>query len=128
VDHRQIARILAVARVAIGAVLLATPGPSGRRWLGDIARNPGAKVALRGMGARDMALGLGTLRALDRGEPVADWVRLSAVGDLSDAASGLLAARHLGGLRTFGTVASAGAAAAVGFVIGGKVDEGLDTP
>jgi hypothetical protein len=126
VDHRQVARIVAVTRVAIGAVLLAAPGAAGRRWLGEIARNPATKVALRGLGARDMAFGLGTLRALDRGEPVAGWVQLAAVGDLTDAAGGLLAARRLGAMRAVGTVASAGAAAALGFVLAGHVDEDVE--
>ena len=125
-DHRQVARILAIARLAAGAVLLAAPGAAGRRWLGDIARDPVAKVALRGLGARDMALGLGALRALDRGEPVAGWVRLAAVGDLTDAAGGALAARRLGSLRAVGTVASAGAAAALGFALAGQVDEDVE--
>ena len=125
-DHRQVARILAIARLAAGAVLLAAPGAAGRRWLGDIARDPVAKVALRGLGARDMALGLGALRALDRGEPVAGWVRLAAVGDLTDAAGSALAARRLGSLRAVGTVASAGAAAALGFALAGQVDEDVE--
>ena len=125
-DHRQVARILAIARLAAGAVLLAAPGAAGRRWLGDIARDPVVKVALRGLGARDMALGLGALRALDRGEPVAGWVRLAAVGDLTDAAGGVLAARRLGALRAVGTVASAGAAAALGFALAGQVDEDVE--
>ena len=124
-DHRQIARILAVARSATGAVLLAAPGAAGRRWLGGIAANPATKVALRGLGARDLAFGLGTLRALDRGEPVAGWVRLAALGDLADATSGVLATRRLGALRTLGTVASAGAAAATGLAIANQLDEGI---
>lgn len=125
-DHRQIARIFAVTRIAIGAVLLAAPGAAGRRWLGDVARQPAAKAAIRGLGARDLAFGIGALRALDRGEPAAGWVRLAAVGDLADAASGLLAARQLGALRTIGTVATAGGAAATGFAISSHLDDSAD--
>jgi len=125
VDHRQVARILAVARVAIGAVLLVAPGAAGRRWIGDVATDAGTKVAIRGLGARDLAFGVGTLRALDQGEPVAGWVRLAAVGDLSDAVASLLAARRLGFVRTVGSVATAGAAAAAGLAISGQVDDGV---
>jgi hypothetical protein len=127
VDHRQVARILAVARVAIGAALLAAPGLAGRRWIGDVANDSRAKVAIRGLGARDLALGVGTLRALERGEPVEGWVRLAAIGDLSDAASGLFAFRRLGVARTLGSVATAGAAAAAGLAISSQVDEGIRT-
>jgi len=121
-------RILAVTRVAIGAVLLAAPGSAGRRWLGDAATDGRVKVALRGLGARDLAFGLGALRALDRGEPVGGWVQLAAVGDLTDAVSGLVAIRRLGPLRGAGTVASAGAAAALGLSVAPKVDEGVRRP
>ena len=122
-DHRQVARILAVARVAIGAVLLVAPGAAGRRWIGDVATDTRTKVAIRGLGARDLALGLGTLRTLDRGEPAAGWVRLAAVGDLSDAVSSVLAARRLGLLRTVGSVATAGGAAAAGLALSGQLDD-----
>src|SRR3954452_11124038 len=124
VDHRQVVRILATLRVVVGALLLVAPGAAGRRWLGDVARQPTAKAATRGLGARDLAFGLGPLRALDRGEPARAWVQLAAVGDSVDAVSGVLAARHLGPVRAIGTVASAAGAAALGFTAGGRVDEG----
>jgi len=81
-------------------------------------------VAVRGLGARDIALGLGALRALDRGEPARSWVQLAAVGDVTDAVSSVLAVRQLGLARTIGTVATAGAAAALGFTAAAQVDEG----
>src|SRR4051794_41576924 len=94
-------------RILIGAVLIVAPGAAGRRWIGDPATDPRVKVAVRGLGARDLAFGLGALRALDRGEPARTWVQLAAVGDSVDAVSGVLAARHLGPVRAIGTVASA---------------------
>jgi hypothetical protein len=124
VDHRQLVRILSVLRVAIGAVLIVAPGPAGRRWIGDAATDPRVKVAVRGLGARDLALGLGALRALDRGEPAEGWVRLAAIGDTTDAVSGVLAIRRLGPLRALATVATAGAAAALGYAAAERVDEG----
>lgn len=123
-DHRQVVRILAVTRIVIGAVLVVAPGAAGRRWIGDPATDGRVKVAVRGLGARDVALGLGALRALDRGEPARSWVQLAAVGDVTDAVSSVLAARHLGLARTIGTVATAGAAAALGFTAAAQVDEG----
>ena len=123
-DHRQVVRILAVTRIVIGAVLLVAPGAAGRRWIGEPAKDGRVKVAVRGLGARDLALGLGALRALDRGEPAQSWVQLAAVGDVTDAVSSVLAVRHLGLARTIGTVATAGAAAALGFITAAQVDEG----
>jgi hypothetical protein len=123
VDHRQIARILAAARVAVGAAFFVAPDLAGRRWIGEVAGDPRVKLAMRGLGARDLAFGLGALRALDRGEPVAGWLQLGAVGDLSDAASGVLAARRIGVVRALGTVVTAGGAAATGLFLANHVDE-----
>jgi len=123
-DHRQVVRILSALRVTIGATLLVAPGAAGRRWIGEPARDPRVKAVLRGLGARDLALGLGALRALDQGAPARGWVQLAAVGDLADAASGLLAARRLGPVRALGTVLTAGAAGALGLAVADRVDEG----
>jgi hypothetical protein len=127
VDHRQVVRILSVMRVVIGAVLIVAPGAAGRRWIGDAATDPRVKVAVRGLGARDLALGLGALRALDRGEPARGWVQLAAIGDATDAVSGVLGARRLGLVRSLATVTSATAAAALGFTAADRVDEGNRT-
>jgi hypothetical protein len=127
VDHRQVVRILSVMRVVIGTVLVVAPGAAGARWIGDAAADPRVKVAVRGLGARDLALGLGALRALDRGEPARGWVQLAAVGDAADAVSGVLGARRLGLVRSLATVASATAAAALGFTAADRVDEGNRT-
>ncbi len=127
-DERQLARTLAAVRVVIGAVLLAAPGAAGRRWIGDVADDPRVKLAIRGLGARDLALGAGALRALEHGEPVEGWVRLAAVGDLADALSAVLGARRLGVLRATATVASAGAAAALGFTVAPRLDDPAPRP
>ena len=123
-DHRQVVRILSTLRVVIGAVLVVAPGVAGRRWIGEPADDARVKVAIRGLGARDVALGLGALRALDRGEPARGWVQLAAIGDTTDAVSGVLGARRLGLVRSLATVVSAGGAAALGFAAAGMVDEG----
>jgi hypothetical protein len=125
VDLRQLVRVLALLRIAIGAVLLLAPGPAGARWIGEPARDRRVKVALRGLGARDLALGVGAYQALERGAPLRGWVQAAAVADTSDAASGLLALRQLGPARALATLASAGGAAAVGWAAASQVDEGL---
>jgi len=111
-------------RVVIGAVLLVAPGAAGRRWIGEPASDPRVKVALRGLGARDLALGLGALRALDRGEPARGWVQLAAVGDATDAVSSIVGARRLGLARAVATLVTAGGAAALGLTAADRVDEG----
>lgn len=96
VDHRQLVRALAAGRVAVGAALTVAPGVAGRTWIGPTARDPKTKVMIRAMGGRDLAMGLGTLRALEHGGDVRSWTVLSAACDAVDAAASVLALRRLG--------------------------------
>ena len=63
-DLATTARAIGAGRAAIGVALLAAPGPAAKRWLGDVSERPGAQVAISGVGARDLVLGLGTVWAL----------------------------------------------------------------
>jgi hypothetical protein len=94
-EARDLAVGLAGGRIAIGVVSLLAPGVVGRAMLGPDADSGGTRLVLRVVGARDLALGIGVLAALDRGAPVRDWLRASAVVDGLDAAGSLLARHHL---------------------------------
>ena len=50
-------------RVAYALGLLAAPGRTARPWLGADAGRPAGAIALRGLGARDLALAAGALTA-----------------------------------------------------------------
>ena len=100
------------------------PGTAARVWLGESAPDGRMKVAVRGLGARDLALGVGPLRALERGDSVQGWVLAAAIGDLADGVSGVLGAKRLGASRALGTIVSGFGAAAIGLSIAGRVDEG----
>ena len=80
-------RALLAFRIAYGAALLAVPDRVTRRWLGDTARRPGGRVSLRALGARELALHAGALRATLTGERVRPWLAASLAGDLSDVAA-----------------------------------------
>lgn len=121
-DHRQIARTLAVLRVALGGALVVAPGVLGRAWLGPVARRREVKLLVRGFGARDLALGLGTFRALDRGEPAETWVALSAAADATDALGAVAGSRALGWWRAAATGLSAAGAAGAGAYASRRVD------
>jgi hypothetical protein len=86
---------LAGGRIAIGAVSLLAPGLVGRAMIGAEGDSGGTRVLLRVVGARDLALGIGVLAALDRNAPVHGWLRASAMVDGLDAIGSLLARRHL---------------------------------
>lgn len=121
-DHRQLARTLAALRTVIGLALLVAPATAGGVWLGGGKPDRRTRLLLRGLGARDLALGLGTLRALDQGTPVRPWVAMSVIGDVADAVGATAALRSLGPARTAVTVAAAGGGAALGAVAVSDLD------
>ncbi|SRR5579884_299299 len=78
------ARMLAAGRVLIGLTLFAAPDLVATPWVGDDARSAGARVLARSMGARDAALGVGTLvSAGDRGQ-LRRWLLASSACDAAD--------------------------------------------
>lgn len=91
--------------------MLVAPRAS-RSWLGDVVDMREVRVAVRCMGVRDLAIGAGTLRALNRGEPVRLWLTCSAAADLVDATATLGAISTLP-RRALGTVVLAAGAAAL---------------
>jgi hypothetical protein len=92
---RDLAVSLARGRIAIGAVSLLAPGFVGRTMTGRDGSEGGTRLFVRMVGARDLALGLGLLVALDRGAPVRGWLEASAVVDGIDVAACLLARHHI---------------------------------
>ena len=105
--------MLAVGRVVAGSTLLLAPGAAGGQWFGAGAADRGAKVAIRGLAARDLAIGLGTLQALADGAPARGWARAGGIGDLVDAAATLVAFRRLGARRALPILAIATTAGVV---------------
>jgi hypothetical protein len=83
---RYAATAAAAARVAVGVVALTWPSVPARPWVGASADELTAEVLGRALGARDLALGLGTLAAI-RKAPAGPWPAgaLFAAGALSDA-------------------------------------------
>ena len=84
--------MLAAARVAIGVLAVVAPGPAGAMLFGGNANSPALRLVTRSFGARDIVLGLGTLRALDQDVDAAGWARASAASDGADAVAALVAA------------------------------------
>jgi len=119
-------RIAAVAvlslRVGYGAGLLLAPGRLARRWLGPTAADPPVQVALRGLGAREVAVhGLAIAAAL-RGAPVRPLIGVSIAGDLSDIAATAAGRRGLPGGSTPVTLAVAGGSALISAAVALAVD------
>src|SRR5512142_3236731 len=78
------ARTLAAGRVLIGATLVAAPDLVAGPWVGDDARTRGARVIARALGARDAALGAGTLAAAGDAAQLRRWLIASSASDAAD--------------------------------------------
>jgi hypothetical protein len=84
---RSAAAAVCGLRIAYGAALLAAPDGITRRWLGPARKTDAAKVALRALGAREVAIHALALSAAVRGESLRPWLGASIAGDLSDIAA-----------------------------------------
>ena len=71
-------------RLGFGVGLMAAPEAVGGVLLGDEAREPAVRIALRTYGTRDVVLGLGTLRAVAGKGGVAAWLTAGVASDLLD--------------------------------------------
>jgi hypothetical protein len=88
----KVAQGIAWGRVAIGATALVAPSALSRPWVGDSAATTPVKLLARTLGGRDLALGIGTLRALSRSDDEArPWVALAGVSDAVDALATVVA-------------------------------------
>ena len=123
-EPREIALSQARGRIAIGAALVLLPGLAGRGWIGEDSGRRAVKVFTRALGARDMALGLGVVIALDRGAPVRGWLEGSALADAVDFAGTLIAGDALPTNARRGALAIAGGSA----VVSGWLARELDDP
>ena len=111
-DLSSTARVLGAGRAVIGAALLVAPGKVAQRWLGDVSERPGAQVAISGVGARDLVLGLGTVWALGgRKRDVRPWLIASGIADVVDLAATLRFRKGLTPPAVGGTAAVAGGSA-----------------
>jgi hypothetical protein len=101
----------ALGRVALGAGLTVAPELAGGTWLGRAARRPATQVAIRALGARDLAIGLGTAYAAGQGYGARPWLWAGILADATDLAATLRARDDLSPLAVVG----------VGLMAGGSV-------
>jgi hypothetical protein len=80
----QAVRVLAWGRIAVGIVAFAAPTLLARPWVGKDAGRASTRTLARALGARDVALGVGTLLAQRHRSPVRGWLEASALSDAGD--------------------------------------------
>jgi len=72
-------------RLALGAWLVVKPQSLvGTGWIGEDAKRESVAVPLRAVGARDVALALGTLSAQRTGGPLKPWLIAATLADATD--------------------------------------------
>ncbi len=112
----------ALGRIGFGLGLLAAPERVAAGWLGPDADRPGARVAIRALGARDIALAGGAALSAQKGGATRPWLVGCAACDICDLAATLAAGDALSARGRWGTVALAGAAAAFGIALAAAAD------
>ena len=114
-EDRELAQIISMIRLGIGIGFFLFPKRMGRLWTGDEETSATARMAARSLGARDAAIAIGTMTALEHDGNVRGWLEAGAVSDASDAVSTLSNWGDLPGLRRLLGLASSVGAAVVGF-------------
>jgi hypothetical protein len=115
VKPRALLTQLSLGRIAIGSLLVVRPDLGAGKWVGRDSTRPGGQVLARGLGARDAALGAGTLAALRGAGPTTPWVLGGLLSDTTD-----LLATHAARERL-----PRGAAAMIYLLAGGALVAGL---
>jgi hypothetical protein len=91
----------------LGLVALALPGIPLGPWVGEGRREPSARLLARALGARDFAIGLGTVLALRHGGPVRGWVEAGGMADAGDVLVTATSFPSLPPIGRFGVLAAA---------------------
>jgi hypothetical protein len=117
-----VAATVAAGRIGIGAALMLAPGRAASIWAGPDGARPAARVLAAGLGARDVAIGVGTAWAVGQGFGAGPWLSAGVVADATDCFSMLRARGSLPRLAGAAGIALA----AVGAISGAWLTRELD--
>ena len=94
---KTLAGTLALGRMAFGINYAIRPQEASTSWIGPVAKAPPVQVIVRSQGARDIALGAGSLRALVRDDrrELRAWVLGQTLADGTDPLATWIARRKL---------------------------------
>ncbi|HZC52258.1 MAG TPA: hypothetical protein VE441_07145 [Mycobacterium sp.] len=104
-------------RILFGLAALIAPGAVGRILAGDGGAAPDAQAFLRGMGGREIGLGLGLLATMRSDGPVKPWLVAALLADSSDITGIVGAWRHMAPSKRLLGLGTAGSAAAIGAIM-----------
>ena len=114
----KLTAFFAAGRLAAGAGLVASPERVASAWLGQDASRVPTKIAIRGLGARDIALSAGTLATLRDRDALRLWIAGAIMSDLGDVAATVAAPDGaLPRNSRWGTIALGGGSALAGLAL-----------
>jgi hypothetical protein len=123
---RELARQISIARIGFGVAFMTAPGFFGGMWVGPDARRPAGKLLFRIVGARDFALGLGTLLSMRHDRPTRGWLEASGLADFADFVATFLARDSIPPVSRAVTYAIAAPSAALCGLTAARVDLGRE--
>lgn len=103
-----------IARVVFGLAALAAPKTVGRALAGDGGALPDATAFLRGMGGRELGIGLGLANAIHNSDNVRPGLIAGLLADISDVAGIASAWPQMPPVKRWQGLAMAGGAAIAG--------------
>jgi hypothetical protein len=107
----------ALGRLAFGAVALLAPATTGRMLAGDGGATPDAQAFLRGMGGREIGIGLGLLREIRNGGSPRPWLVAGVLSDSGDVTGIAGAWQHMPPNKRWLGLTMAATAAALGLAL-----------
>ncbi|HEY8583617.1 MAG TPA: hypothetical protein VIL49_11740 [Capillimicrobium sp.] len=118
---RTVARLIGAGRVAVGLGLIVAPRAVARPWIGDDADRPGTSVMIRGLGVRDLVLGLLAIHTVDHEQVAPRLQRVMVACDSVDLLATLAVRDSLPPGAAAGTAVVAGGAIAGGLYASAKL-------
>src|SRR5215212_9994598 len=113
-DARSLVRLQALGRLGFGAGMALAPGVVAGGWVGGVADRRDGQALAVGLGARDVAIALGTLGALRSRRGAGAWVRAGIAADAADLVATLRARDSLPPLAVPAVVVLAGGSVLLG--------------
>jgi hypothetical protein len=122
-DARRLAAAVGWLRIGIGAVALVAPAKAMAPFVGSAdAGRPATRLLTRGLGGRDIALGVGTVLALRHDGPIRGWVEAGALADAADTLGSLAVFGSLHRTLRWGFLAMSAGAVVTGRMLAPAVD------
>ena|SRR5579884_1525108 len=119
---RRAAHAVAATRVIFGVIGFLMPRLFTRIWTGSAEPARAHRMLGRAVAARDAALGVGALVALNRDAPVRGWVEAGVLSDAGDALISLREARRRASPGVLGFLLASCGGVALGVLVAQGVD------